>query len=109
MSYTAEYPDGTSELLLSVPKYDFNWQFKYQLQEPLFMPSGTKLVAEGRWITRIATRAIRIQPDLCSSVYRPCTKCLGSRRCVMKATCSRERVAVNEETSAGSEGAGGGE
>ncbi len=47
MSYTAEYPDGTSELLLSVPKYDFNWQFSYQLEEPLFMPSGTKLVANG--------------------------------------------------------------
>ncbi len=47
MSYTAEYPDGTSELLLSVPKYNFNWQFNYLLQEPLFLPAGTKLVAEG--------------------------------------------------------------
>ena len=47
MSYTAEYPDGTSELLLSVPKYDFNWQFSYRLQEPLFLPAGSKLIAEG--------------------------------------------------------------
>ncbi|MEM9254332.1 MAG: redoxin domain-containing protein [Pseudomonadota bacterium] len=47
MSYTAEYPDGTSELLLSVPKYDFNWQFRYQLAEPVFLPAGTKLVAVG--------------------------------------------------------------
>ena len=47
MSYTAEYPDGTSETLLSVPKYDFNWQFKYQLEEPLFLPAGTKIVAKG--------------------------------------------------------------
>lgn len=47
MSYTAEYPDGTSELLLSVPKYDFNWQFNYLLEEPLFLPAGTKLVANG--------------------------------------------------------------
>jgi peroxiredoxin len=47
MSYTAEYPDGTSELLLSVPKYEFNWQYSYELEEPLFLPAGTRLVARG--------------------------------------------------------------
>ncbi len=47
MSYTAEYPDGTSEVLLSVPKYEFNWQFSYELKEPLFLPAGTRLVANG--------------------------------------------------------------
>lgn len=47
MSYTAEYPDGTSELLLSVPKYNFNWQFSYELKDPLFLPAGTRLVAKG--------------------------------------------------------------
>ncbi|HCD27213.1 MAG TPA: peroxiredoxin, partial [Gammaproteobacteria bacterium] len=47
MSYTAEYPDGTSKLLLSVPKYDFNWQFSYRLEEPEFLPAGTKLIASG--------------------------------------------------------------
>ena len=47
MSYTAEYPDGTSELLLSVPKYDFNWQFSYALKDPVFLPAGSRLVARG--------------------------------------------------------------
>ncbi len=47
MSYTAEYPDGTSEVLLSVPKYNFNWQFNYPLKEPVFLPAGTRLVARG--------------------------------------------------------------
>jgi peroxiredoxin len=47
MSYTAVYPDGRSELLLSVPKYEFNWQFSYELKEPLFLPAGTRLVADG--------------------------------------------------------------
>jgi hypothetical protein len=47
MSYTAEYPDGSSELLLSVPKYDFNWQFSYRLEQPLFLPAGSKLIAQG--------------------------------------------------------------
>ena len=47
MNYTAVYPDGRSEVLLSVPKYNFNWQFSYELQEPLFLPAGTRLVAKG--------------------------------------------------------------
>ena len=47
MSYTAHYPDGRSEMLLSVPKYDFNWQFSYELEEPVFLPKGTRLVADG--------------------------------------------------------------
>ena len=45
--YTAYYPDGTSEILLSVPKYEFNWQFSYQLEEPLFLPAGSNIVAKG--------------------------------------------------------------
>jgi peroxiredoxin len=47
MSFTAEYPDGTSESLLSVPKYEFNWQFRYNLEQPLLLPAGTKLMAYG--------------------------------------------------------------
>ncbi len=47
MNYTAEYPDGTREILLSVPKYNFNWQFNYRLKEPLFLPAGTRLIAKG--------------------------------------------------------------
>ena len=47
MSYTAVYPDGSSEILLSVPKYEFNWQFSYQLKDPLFLPAGTRIVAKG--------------------------------------------------------------
>ena len=31
MTYTAFYPDGTSEVLLSVPHHDFNWQITYEL------------------------------------------------------------------------------
>jgi hypothetical protein len=39
--YTAEYPDGTSEVLLDVPAYDFNWQHRYELAEPKRIPTGT--------------------------------------------------------------------
>ena len=43
MIYIAHYPDGTAETLLSVPKYDFNWQITYQLATPKVLPKGTQL------------------------------------------------------------------
>jgi peroxiredoxin len=39
--YLAEYPDGTREILLDVPAYDFNWQHRYELVEPKRLPAGT--------------------------------------------------------------------
>lgn len=41
--YVAKYPDGKTEVLLDVPKYDFNWQLRYTLAEPKLLPSGTML------------------------------------------------------------------
>jgi hypothetical protein len=43
MTYIAHYPDGKSETLLSVPKYDFNWQTDYVFREPIHLVKGTKL------------------------------------------------------------------
>jgi len=37
------YPDGKTETLLSVPKYDFNWQLGYTLEKPLVLPKGTRI------------------------------------------------------------------
>lgn len=42
-TYQAHYPDGTSETLLSVPRYDFSWQATYRLQKPLKLPAGTRI------------------------------------------------------------------
>jgi hypothetical protein len=47
MNYVAIYPDGREQMLLSVPRYEFNWQFNYQLEEPLLLPAGTRIVARG--------------------------------------------------------------
>ena len=47
--FVAQYPDGTEEVLLNVPNYDFNWQTTYQLAEPKFMPAGTKIVYTNWW------------------------------------------------------------
>ena len=41
MTYIAHYPDGREETLLSVPKYDFNWQISYILDKPKMLPKGT--------------------------------------------------------------------
>ena len=43
--YEAIYPDGRSETILSVPKYDFEWQTDYVFREPLKLPQGTRLHA----------------------------------------------------------------
>ena len=47
--FEAEYPDGHRELLLDVPKYDFNWQLRYDLAEPKFMPKGSRLVCTAHY------------------------------------------------------------
>ena len=44
--YTVIRPDGSEEVALWVPNYDFNWQLSYVLAEPIFMPKGSKLQAE---------------------------------------------------------------
>jgi hypothetical protein len=43
MEVRAVYADGRTRLLVSVPKYDFNWQTTYVLRKPLLLPAGTKL------------------------------------------------------------------
>lgn len=41
--YEATYPDGTTELLLDVPAYDYDWQHSYQFAEEKHLPAGTKI------------------------------------------------------------------
>ena len=44
-SYQIVYPDGRSEVVLTVPKYDFNWQTYYVFTTPLAAPKGSRLEA----------------------------------------------------------------
>ena len=41
--YTVVYPDGREEVLLHVPRYDFNWQLSYTLAQPIVLPKGTRI------------------------------------------------------------------
>ena len=48
-NFVATYPDGTTETLLSVPHYDFNWQTTYELTTPKRLPAGTKITHSTTW------------------------------------------------------------
>jgi hypothetical protein len=41
--YRAVYPTGETQVLLSVPKYDFNWQLTYYPKDPIVLPKGTRI------------------------------------------------------------------
>jgi hypothetical protein len=41
--YRIVYPDGRTETILRVPKYNWRWQLWYNLAEPLVLPKGTKI------------------------------------------------------------------
>ena len=43
MKFEATYPDGRKEVLLDVPKYDFNWQLTYTPRDKLILPAGSRI------------------------------------------------------------------
>jgi len=49
MTYHLIYPDGRDEVVLNVPKYDFNWQVVYNPETPIRIPKGTKLHVDAHY------------------------------------------------------------
>jgi mono/diheme cytochrome c family protein len=47
MRFYAEYPDGTSEELINIANYNYNWQLAYTYREPKSVPAGTIITATG--------------------------------------------------------------
>ena len=41
--YELEHRDGSRELLLDVPRYDFNWRPSYYLAQPRYITKGTRI------------------------------------------------------------------
>jgi hypothetical protein len=41
--YRAVYPNGETEILLRIPRWDFNWQLTYFLDRPRLLPRGTRI------------------------------------------------------------------
>ncbi len=62
----AVYPDGRSEMILNVPKYDFNWQTDYIFKTPLQLPKGTKLKTSAWYDNSTANKS---NPDPTKDVY----------------------------------------
>lgn len=64
--YTARFPDGETRTLLKVPRYDFNWQLTYYLEQPLELPAGTELTATAVYDNSANNR---FNPDPTKEVY----------------------------------------
>lgn len=47
--YEAKYPDGSVEILLDIPQYDFNWQNSYVFEEPKRVPKGTLITCTAQF------------------------------------------------------------
>ena len=56
-TYEVDYPDGNSEVLLDIPRYDFNWQLRYDLKAPLLLPKGSKIKVTGVYDNSAANKA----------------------------------------------------
>jgi thiol-disulfide isomerase/thioredoxin len=41
--YTIIYPGKQREVVLDIPRYDFNWQTEYRLETPIQVPAGTRI------------------------------------------------------------------
>jgi hypothetical protein len=61
--YTLELPDGTKKVVLSVPRYDFNWQTYYMFKEPLQVPKGSRLVSSA-WYDNSAANKSNPDPKI---------------------------------------------
>jgi hypothetical protein len=72
--YRAIYPDGRSEILLSVPRYNFNWQVYYYPVKPLAAPKGTRIEAVAHYDNSTKNPLNPIRGRKSDSANRPGTR-----------------------------------
>jgi hypothetical protein len=66
MTYKLVFPDGREQVVLTVPRYDFNWQLGYELAAPVKVPAGTKLVVVAHYDNSVNNK---FNPDPNRTVY----------------------------------------
>src|SRR5262249_10288441 len=66
MTYLLTFPDGHREVVLRVPRYDFNWQLGYDVASPIKIPKGTRLRVDAHFDNSSANRG---NPDSTVDVY----------------------------------------
>ena len=49
MTYRIVHGDGSTETLLDVPKYDYNWQWLYYPTEPVDLPASSRIEVTAVW------------------------------------------------------------
>jgi hypothetical protein len=47
--YEVVNADGSRRTLLSVPRYDFNWQLNYRFKDPVYLPKGSRLIVTAHY------------------------------------------------------------
>ncbi len=45
--YRVKVPGQEKQVLLNIPRYDFNWQLTYRLEQPLVLPAGSEVEVTG--------------------------------------------------------------
>ena len=65
-TYVLTYPDGREKILLRVPKYSFDWQYTYDLSEPVQVPAGSTVKVISRYDN---SRANRLNPSPHKETY----------------------------------------
>jgi hypothetical protein len=66
MTYQLTFPNGETTTLLSVPRYDFNWQMGYDLVEPVKIPKGTRMKVTAHFDNSVNNK---FNPDPNQTVY----------------------------------------
>ena len=56
LRWVVTYPDGREETVLDVPEFDFNWQIHFELEEPLYLPAGSKITGIGVYDNSLGNR-----------------------------------------------------
>jgi hypothetical protein len=56
VQYTLIFPDGREQELLKQSKYEHGWQINHELETPLKMPAGSKVVAYGHFDNSLTNR-----------------------------------------------------
>lgn len=55
--YELTLADGTTETLLDIPRYDFNWQLRYDLKAPRLIPRGSTIKVTAVYDNSVANQA----------------------------------------------------
>ncbi|HKB13629.1 MAG TPA: hypothetical protein VKD69_23340 [Vicinamibacterales bacterium] len=98
LKWVIVYPDGREQTILDVPKFDFNWQIQYELEQPLHIPAGSKILGIGyydnspknRW-NPAPEKEVYWSEQSWDEMYQPFTEYSVDSQVLSEITVTRER------------------